>query len=70
MNECFAGSKFPFVNMQGGNSQNNNWPMHMGFQNNSDAFSHQPNNQHKSAGISEITELSHSLFNINFLLSA
>lgn len=48
-----AGSKFPFVNMQG-TSQNNNWPMpHMGFQNqnNSDGFSHQTNNQHKSAGM-------------------
>ncbi|XP_070497126.1 GATA zinc finger domain-containing protein 14 isoform X1 [Chironomus tepperi] len=46
-----TGSKFPFVNMQGSTTQNN-WPMHMGFQNqnNSDAFSHQTNNQHKSAG--------------------
>lgn len=45
-----SGSKFPFV-MQG-TSQQNNWPMHMNFQNqnNSDAFSHQTNIQHKSAG--------------------
>lgn len=38
--------------MQGSTSQNN-WPMHMGFQNqqnNSDGFSHQTNNQHKSSG--------------------
>ncbi|KAG5675002.1 hypothetical protein PVAND_004943 [Polypedilum vanderplanki] len=42
-----SGSKFPFVNMQG--TSQNNWPMHMGFQNNSDAFSHQQNSQHKSA---------------------
>lgn len=29
----------------------NNWPMHMGFQNqnNTDGFSHQSNNPHKSA---------------------
>jgi len=48
-----AGSKFPFVNMQGSsNTTQNNWPMHMGFQNqnNTDAFSHQTNNQHKSSG--------------------
>lgn len=46
-----TGSKFPFVNMQQGSTSQNNWPMHMGFQNqnNSDGFSHQTNNQHKSA---------------------
>lgn len=39
--------------MQGSTTQQqSNWPMHMGFQNqnNSDVFSHQTNNQHKSAG--------------------
>lgn len=49
-----AGSKFPFVNMQGTNQQQqNNWPMHMNFQNNqnnSDGFSHQPNSHNKAGG--------------------
>lgn len=62
-----AGSKFPFVNMQNTSQMQqqqqqqqtqNNWPMHMGFNQNSNdgGFPHHPNNlpqqqqQHKSTG--------------------